>query len=77
MVLRIPKLFNLRRDPFERADTDSNSYNEWWTRKGPTGLGLGMVVVGQFAASLQAFPPRQRQASFNVEQIMEAALAPK
>jgi len=77
VTLRIPKLFNLRRDPFERADTDSNAYNEWWTRKGPTGLGLGMVVVGQFAATLQQFPPRQRPASFNVEQIMEAALAPR
>ena len=77
VTLRIPKLFNLRRDPFERADTDSNAYNEWWTRKAPTGLGLGMVVVGQFAASLQQFPPRQRPASFNVEQIMESALAPR
>jgi arylsulfatase len=77
VTLRIPKLFHLRRDPFERADTDSNAYNEWWTRKGPTGLGLGMVEVGKFAGSLQAFPPRQRPGSFNIEAIMEAALAPR
>ena len=31
--LRAPKVFNLRRDPFERADTDSNSYNVWWDKK--------------------------------------------
>jgi len=31
--LRIPKLFNLRRDPFERADTDANNYNRWWIER--------------------------------------------
>ncbi len=61
--LRIPKLFHLRRDPFERADTDSNAYNEWWTRKGPAGLGLVMIAVAQFQASLDAFPPRQSPGS--------------
>jgi arylsulfatase A-like enzyme len=30
VVLRAPKLFNLRRDPFERADNDSNNYDHWW-----------------------------------------------
>jgi arylsulfatase len=57
--LRIPKLFHLRRDPFERADTDSNAYNEWWTRKGPAGMGLAMVEVAKFLGTLKAFPPRQ------------------
>jgi arylsulfatase len=70
--LRAPKVFNLRRDPFERADTDSNSYNVWWDKKVP-GVGvLGKVVVGQFVQTLQAYPPRQRPASFTVDQIMEA-----
>ncbi|MGI9287448.1 MAG: sulfatase-like hydrolase/transferase, partial [Pseudomonadales bacterium] len=75
--LRIPKLFHLRRDPFERADTDSNAYNEWWTRKGPAGLGLAMVEVGKFVQSLHAFPPRQRPASFTIDQIMETVPKPK
>ena len=61
--LRIPKVFHLRRDPFERADTDSNAYNEWWTRKAPAALGLAGVAVMQFQASLQAFPPRQKPGS--------------
>ena len=58
--LRIPKMFHLRRDPFERADTDSNAYNEWWTRKIPIAMGLGMTEVSKFIKSLHAFPPRQR-----------------
>ncbi|MEQ9395240.1 arylsulfatase [Haliea sp.] len=69
--LRIPKVFNLRRDPFERADTDSNSYNVWWDRKiGWAGM-LGSAAVMQFVESLHQFPPRQRPASFSVDQIME------
>jgi len=33
--LRTPKLFHLRRDPFERADTDTNQYNHWWAKRAP------------------------------------------
>jgi len=69
--LRIPKVFNLRRDPFERADTDSNSYNLWWDKKVAGIAMLGNAAVGEFVKSLQAFPPRQRPASFTVDQIME------
>jgi arylsulfatase len=72
VILRIPKIFNLRRDPFERADTDSNSYNVWWDHKlGGVGM-LGMGAVRQFVGSLQQFPPRQRPGSFTIDQIMEA-----
>ena len=69
--LRIPKVFNLRRDPFERADTDSNSYNLWWDKKiGSMGM-LGMGAVTQFVTTFEAFPPRQRPATFTVDQITE------
>ena len=71
VTLRIPKLFNLRRDPLERADTDANGYNNWWDKKiAPVGA-QGQVAVLQLVQSLQAFPPRQRPASFTVDQIME------
>ncbi|TXS95537.1 arylsulfatase [Parahaliea maris] len=74
--LRIPKVFHLRRDPFERADTDSNSYNVWWDHKiGPQGM-KAQVAVGAFVRSLQEFPPRQRPASFTVDQILEALYKP-
>ena len=72
VVLRIPKIFNLRRDPFERADTDSNSYNLWWDHKIMSVTPLGLTAVTQFVGSLQQFPPRQRPGTFTVDQIMEA-----
>jgi arylsulfatase len=69
--LRIPKLFNLRRDPLERADTDANGYNNWWdTKIAPVGM-QGQVAVGRFVQSLKEFPPRQRPATFTVDQIMQ------
>jgi arylsulfatase A-like enzyme len=71
VTLRIPKVFHLRRDPLERADTDSNGYNNWWDRKiAPVGM-QGQVAVMQFVQSLQQFPPRQRPATFTVDQILE------
>ncbi len=72
VILRIPKVFNLRRDPYERADTDSNGYNVWWDHKVAAVAGLGMIAVKQFVATLQEFPPRQRPGTFTVDQIMEA-----
>jgi len=72
VTLRIPKVFHLRRDPFERADTDSNGYNNWWDKKiAPVGM-QGQIAVGRFVGSLQQFPPRQRPGTFTVDQIMEA-----
>jgi arylsulfatase A-like enzyme len=69
--LRIPKVFHLRRDPLERADTDSNSYNLWWDKKiAPVGA-QGQVAVGAFIASLHQFPPRQRPGTFTIDRIME------
>ena len=69
--LRAPKIFNLRRDPFERADTDSNSYNVWWDHKvGPIALPAAGKVQ-QFLMTFQKFPPRQRPASFTIDQIVE------
>jgi len=39
--LRIPKLFNLRRDPFERADENADNYDDWWVRKVPPRIASG------------------------------------
>ncbi|MFT6286740.1 MAG: arylsulfatase A-like enzyme [Halieaceae bacterium] len=72
VVLRIPKIFNLRRDPFERADTDSNSYNLWWDKKIGSVGSLAFGAVSQFVGSFEQFPPRQRPGTFAVEQIMES-----
>ena len=72
VTLRIPKVFHLRRDPLERADTDSNGYNNWWDKKVSIAGTQGRVAVSKFVASLKQFPPRQRPGTFTVDQIMEA-----
>lgn len=76
VTLRIPKVFHLRRDPFERADTDSNQYNVWWDHKISIAGVMGAAAVRQFVQSLHQFPPRQKPASFTIDQIMES-LQPK
>lgn len=68
--LRIPKLFNLRTDPFERADTDSNNYDRWWIKRlGFSIAGVQDIVQG-FVLTLNEFPPRQKPAKFNVDDIL-------
>ncbi|MBM7061928.1 arylsulfatase [Pseudomonas sp. UL073] len=69
--LRIPKVFNLRRDPFERADTDSNGYNVWWDKKVAVVGFPAMIRVQQFLNTFEKYPPRQRPATFTVDQMVE------
>jgi hypothetical protein len=68
--LRIPKLFNLRMDPFERADVTSNTYYDWFVDNAYIALAASFVV-GQFLETFEEFPPRQRAASFTIDQAME------
>ncbi len=68
--LRIPKLFNLRTDPFERADTTSNTYWDWYLRKAYL-ITAAQDLVGRFLETFKDFPPRQRPASFTIDQAME------
>ena len=73
----IPKLLNLRRDPYERADTDSNSNNLCRDHKiAPLGLPAA-AKVQPFLMSLQKFPPRQRPASFSIDQMTAKRMPPK
>ena len=67
--LRLPKVFNLRSDPFERADTDANGYNNWWIEH------LFLLVpaqshVAEQMATFADYPPRQKPAKFNVEEVL-------
>ena len=67
--LRVPKLFNLRTDPYERADITSNTYYDWFLDH----IFLmipAQVYVGRMLATLREFPARQKPASFNMEQVM-------
>ncbi len=68
--LRVPKLFNLRTDPFERADVTSNSYYDWMLDN--TYLILaGSTLVAQFLETFKEFPPRQKAASFTIDRVVE------
>jgi arylsulfatase len=68
--LRLPKLYNLRTDPFERADVTSNTYWDWVFHKGYLVLAASSVV-GEFQKTFKEFPPRQRAATFTIDQAME------
>ena len=66
-VLRVPKLFNLRTDPFERADVTSNTYWDWMLDNVYLVL-AGTAIMTQFLATFEEFPPRQKAASFTIDQ---------
>ena len=70
VVLRVPKLFNLRTDPYERADITSNTYWDWMFDHIPLVL-AAQPLVAQFISTFEEFPPRQKAASFTVDQVME------
>lgn len=69
--LRAPLLFNLRRDPFEKAQHNSNTYNDWWMDR--TGF-IFPPVAGLLANVIKTFgeyPPAQEPGSWNINKIME------
>jgi arylsulfatase len=75
--LRVPKIFNLRQDPFERADTDSNSYEAWWEKKISARGGAAVFQVQRFLSTFADYPQRQKPASFTIDQMMEKFLSPE
>jgi arylsulfatase len=68
--LRVPKIFNLRRDPYERADVTSNTYYDWMISRAYI-LVPAQAYVAKFLATFKEFPPRQKPASFTVGGQME------
>ena len=76
VMLRVPLMFNLRTDPYERAQVTSNTYYDWIIDR------IFLIVpsqrvVGEFLQTFMAFPPRMKAASFTVDQVlakMEAAM---
>jgi len=67
--LRVPKIFNLRTDPYERADITSNTYYDWLIDHVFL-LVPAQDYVGQFLATFKDYPPRQKAASFNLDDVM-------
>ncbi|MCB8821981.1 arylsulfatase [Microvirga rosea] len=69
--LRVPKVFNLRSDPYERADITSNTYYDWFMSDAAGVFLAAPTVVGQFLATFKDYPPSQRAASFSIDQLVE------
>jgi arylsulfatase len=67
--LRVPYIMNLRRDPFERAEINSNTYLDWMVDHVPQ-MYLMQAVVASEIANFAKFPPRQKPASFNLDAVM-------
>ncbi|MFN8518004.1 MAG: arylsulfatase [Chloroflexota bacterium] len=69
VALRAPKLFNLRMDPYERADLTSNTYFDWFFENDYLAL-AATALVTRFLETFKQFPPRQKAASFTIDQVV-------
>jgi arylsulfatase len=69
--LRVPKLFNLRTDPFERADHEAADYGRWRVDHAFV-LVPAQGFVARHLATYKDFPPRQKPGSFSLDQVLEA-----
>ena len=67
--LRVPKIFNLRTDPYERADITSNTYYDWLLDHSSL-LVPAQDYVGQFLMTFREYPQRQKAASFNMDEVL-------
>ncbi len=67
--LRVPKIFNLRTDPYERADITSNTYYDWLLDRAFILVPM-QAFVFQMVQTLAEFPARQKPASFNLDQVL-------
>ena len=67
--LRMPKIFNLRNDPFERGDTDANNWETWMLRHAFLFV-PAQTYVGEYIATFKEFPLRQKPAKFNLDDVM-------
>ncbi len=70
VVLRVPNIFNLRRDPYERASTDSNNYKRWMIKRAYMLLPAA-AYVSEFLETFKEYPIRQKPASFNLDKVLE------
>ena len=69
--LRLPKLFNLRTDPFEQADHISIGYDRWRIER-VFALVPAQAFVGAFLGTFRDYPPRQKPGSFSIDQVIDS-----
>jgi arylsulfatase len=72
---RLPWLYNLRTDPYEHATITSNTYWDWYFDHVYLLIPM-QTYVGQFLATFKKYPPRQKAASFTIDDVMEALTSP-
>ncbi len=68
--LRLPKIFDLRADPFERADHETIGYARWRIDRTYV-LVPAQAIVGNFLKTFRAYPPRQKPGSFSIDQVLQ------
>ena len=68
--LRVPKIFNLRTDPYERADITSNTYYDWLLDHAFL-MVPAQQYVGQFLMTFKDYPQRQKASSFNLDEVLK------
>ncbi len=68
--LRVPLIFNLRRDPYEQATITSNTYYDWLLDRAFL-LVPAQAYVGKFLETFKDYPPRMKAASFSLDRVME------
>ena len=68
--LRVPLLFNLRRDPFEKSQHNSNTYNDWFLDRPFVVVPLQQLAA-KFLMTMKEYPPSQTPGSFNLEKIQK------
>jgi arylsulfatase len=71
--MRIPKLYNLRSDPFELGDVDGSMFYDKWMADRAFLLIPAQAIVAEYLKTFEEFPPRQAPASFSVDQALEKA----
>jgi arylsulfatase A-like enzyme len=70
-TLRVPKIYNLRMDPYERADVVSDQYYDWLAKNDYL-IGQGVIKAAAFLETFVEYPPSQPPASFSIEQIRKS-----
>ncbi len=73
--LRLPKIYNLRMDPYENADITSNTYWDWMIDRAFM-LVPAQAYVGEFLETFKEYPPSQKAASFSLDQVMQKLQQP-
>lgn len=69
--VRRPNIFDLRSDPYERADVTSNTFYDFFMADGAAPFLAAQSVVAPFLATFKEFPPSQRPSSFSIDRLVE------